>query len=116
MEYDLRLSQAREEIRPAAGVTLIHEVLLERFVFLFVAVRSLERDWVNLDLQRYNQLLGIWLKVSSDLLEQYGEIFKNGAPDDIFVDEVMKVIVEEVDDGPTLQRIRDRLAAAQAVK
>ncbi len=112
MEFHLLYSRNKEEIEAVEGLTSIHDMLVERFTFLYVALRSMEREWQELDTQRYNQLLGLWLKVGSDLLARYKEIYAAGALNQVFSEKVLSIVVSEVNDPETISRIRARLVAA----
>ncbi len=116
LEYDYLLADIRQEIRPVSGITAITNLLLERYVFLYVALRHQERDFQNLDQQRYNQLHDIWLKVAERLLSKIVDVYKDGALSELFTDKVMMIVVEEIKDlsgGPeALGRIRARITSA----
>lgn len=111
-EYRSLLHKNRGEIHSVQGSTTILEMLLERYTFIYAALRTMERDWVLLDAARYNQLLGLWIKIGAELIGKYKDIYDKGALQDIFIKKVMSSVSEEVADPEVLKRIRERLAAA----
>jgi hypothetical protein len=111
-EYTRLLGHCEAEIAPVEGTDTVLEMLLERYVFTYCALRQMEKDWERLDTQRYNQLLGIWVKIGGELFRSYREVFEKGALKDIFIQKIMTIVTEEVIDEETITRIRQRIAAA----
>lgn len=111
-EYEDRLREARAEFRVVEGTTAVHGMLLERFCFCYALMRSKEADLESLDMQRQNQLLGIWLKIGSDLLSSYRELYTKTVVNEMFVQKIVDIVTEEVEDPEALARIRTRLKNA----
>lgn len=112
-EYHRLLAQQRAEIAPIDGIKTLHTILLERWTFIYIALRSMERTPIEaLDLQRYNQLTGLWVKVSSELIYSYMKIYENGAALDLLIDKISQILSEEIQDSALLGRIRTRIATA----
>jgi hypothetical protein len=112
LEYVTYLAQCRRELEPIKGVDTVCSMLLERYTLVYCMLRDIERDYSQLDLQRYNQLLGIWLKIGSDLLEKYRDLYRHGAANQIMASEIFSIIAEEISDPEVLTRIRARIEVA----
>jgi hypothetical protein len=111
-EYDDILGRMRGELSALEGLPTIHGLILERFVFLYTFLRYQEINPETIDPQRYNQLFQIWNNVAKDTLVKYKELVEKGALRELFVQKIMTIVGEEVDDGETLARIRGRLISA----
>lgn len=109
-EYDRLKAETKQEFRAAEGVHIVHDVLLERYCFIYVLMRSMEEDPASIDMQRYNQLFGLWLKIGSDLLTSYKEIYTKSIVEKLFVEKVMSILTEEVTDPDALLKIKTRFA------
>lgn len=102
------MAEAKQEFRVVEGVHVVHDVLLERYCFIYVLMRSMEVDPTNMDMQRYNQLLGTWLKIATDLLNSYHSLYTKTVVEDLFVEKVMSIITEDITDPEVLARIKHR--------
>lgn len=112
-DYSMLLTQHRAEIAPIDGITSVHSVLVERFTFTYCLLRHMERtDPIELDMQRYNQLMSLWLKVGSDLIQSYQKIYDGGAAIELLVHKISEILGEEIRDVGLLQRVRSRIVAA----
>lgn len=112
IEYQELLARVKREVRELSGVETVHDMLLERYCFLYAAMRHMERQWIHLDLMRYNQLAAIWTKITAQLLDKYKAVYEAGHLDTAFVAKVMTIVTEEVADDEILTRIRARFMTA----
>ncbi len=112
VEYDRLLTQTRFELANIEGMETITMMVLERFCFLYAALRQMERHFAQVDVGRYNQLTQIWVKIAGSLMSDLKGVFSAGALNDVFVSKIMTIVTEEVTDSETLNRIRSRIATA----
>jgi hypothetical protein len=112
LEYERVLAEARDEINVVDGASGVHDVLLERFAFIYVLLRNMERSYGadEFDLQRYNQLTTLFLSIGKDLLTSYKSLFNRTAVERVFVESVFKIVSDEVADPEVLARVRARVS------